>query len=111
MFFQYRFPMSGLCLRRRRLDTPLRLFTRKDIATLGGILNQQMYMVVFPVHLYKHRFKITAHPGEDPLKTLKSITVEYMSSILGNENKMNMHLENTMPSAPSFLVYDHRPKK
>ena len=36
MFFQYLLAMSGRSFRNRRLDTPLRLFTRFDTATLGG---------------------------------------------------------------------------
>jgi hypothetical protein len=34
--FQYRFWRSGRSLRSKRLDTPLRLFTRFETATLGG---------------------------------------------------------------------------
>ena len=36
MFFQYLLAISGRSLRSSRLDTPLRLFTKFDTATLGG---------------------------------------------------------------------------
>ena len=36
MFFQYLFSMSGRCFLRSLEETPLRLFTRVEMATFGG---------------------------------------------------------------------------
>lgn len=36
MFFQYRSAMSGRSFRSSLLETPFRLFTSADTATLGG---------------------------------------------------------------------------
>jgi predicted dehydrogenase len=59
--------MSVLSLRSRRLDTPLRLFTRFDTATFGGYstVHQQVHVIVLAVHFDQLRLEVGAYLGKD----------------------------------------------
>ena len=45
--------LGYLLCRIMRLDTPLRLFTKVETETLGGVVHQQMNVVVFPDELHE----------------------------------------------------------
>ena len=69
-----------------------------------------MHMIVFAVHFNKGSLKIIANIREDISQAIKSIPVKYTFSILGNKDKMNMHLKNAVSSMSNFLAHIHRPK-
>ena len=66
-------------------------------------------MIVSTVHFNKGSLKIIANIREDIAQAIESIPVKYASSILGNKDKVNMHLKNAVSSMPNFLAYIHRP--
>ena len=66
-------------------------------------------MVVFAVHTNKLGFKSSANFGEDSAKSFDRITVKYPSSILGDEDQMNVQLENAMSTVSDFTCNEHRP--
>jgi len=55
-------------------------------------------VVVFAIHTNKLGFKVTANFLEDGSESLNSIVVKYPSSILGDEDQMNVQLKNAMPT-------------
>lgn len=65
---------------------------------LGWIVHKQVNVVVFAIHTNKLGFKVTANFLEDGSESLNSIAVKYPSSILGDEDQMNVQLKNAMPT-------------
>ena len=76
---------------------------------LGRVLDQQMYIIVFAVHLDQLSLEIGADIGEDGAQPIDGVAIEHLAAILRHKDQMDMHLKNTVPSAPNIVVYAHRP--
>jgi hypothetical protein len=55
-------------------------------------------VVVFAIHTNKLGFKVTGKFLEDGSESFNGIAVKYPSSILGDEDQMNVQLKNAMPT-------------
>lgn len=75
---------------------------------LGRIVHKQVNMVVCAVQANKSCFKIDTNFGEDNAKSFDGATVKYPSSILSNEDQMDVQLKHTMPTASDFTCDGHK---
>ncbi len=66
-------------------------------------------MVALAVHLDELRLEVSAHLGKQFAQAVDSLLVEYFVAILRHKDQMNVHIKNTMPSAPNVVVFFHRP--
>ena len=87
--------MSWRCWRSKRLETPLRLFASEETATLGGILHEQVHVVVFAVHLHPRGVRVRADVGEDAAQEVDSLCVETHGGDTLLRRQMRMNVENT----------------
>lgn len=67
-------------------------------------------MVVLAVELHQLCFEVPAHAVKDGAKIIQYFACEDISAVFCDENQMNMHLEDTMPSGAYFLRLTHRTK-
>lgn len=75
-----------------------------DRATLG-VVDQQMYMIVFAVELYSLGIKIFADACENQLHGIEMFFLEYIAPILCYEYQMNMKGKYTMPCVAQIAIY------
>lgn len=61
-----------------------------------------MNVVGLAVHFNELRFKICTDLLKVISKSSKSVVVEDRTTVFGDEDQMNMHLENTMPTVSDF---------
>jgi len=60
------------------------------------IVHQQVNVVVFAVHLNQFCLEIGADLGKDGAQSVDGISVQHPMSILGDEDQVNVELENAM---------------
>ena len=71
--------------RSKRLDTPLRLVTSADTATLSGYFTSEVHTVSFALSLYQPSLESLAQLGEDRLQPHDGVAVEDLAPVLGDE--------------------------
>src|SRR5690606_10362386 len=76
---------------------------------LGRVLDQQMHVIVFAIHLDQFSLEIGADLGEDGAQPVDSISIEHSAAILRYKDQMDMHLKNAVSSMPNIVVVAHRP--
>jgi len=76
---------------------------------LRRILDQQVDVVVFSVHLDKFSLKVRANPGEQYTKSVDGVSVKYSGSILCDEDQMDVHCEDAVCLPVEILTLCHRP--
>ena len=96
--------MSGRRCRSMWEDTPLRLSTKPEIATLGG-LNQQMHMIVLAIAGTQLGAKVCADLGEDIPKRFDRRAVENTSSVFRYKDQMNVHHKNVGSTTPYITLF------
>ena len=57
---------------------------------LGRILDEQVNVVILAIHLDKFCLEVSANFGEQPLKSLDSISIEYAMPILCDEDQVSV---------------------
>ena len=67
-------------------------------------------MVVLAVHLDQLGCEARAHLAKHLAQARQGVAVEYLAPILRHEDQMDVHRENTVPTAPYFVAAPHRPK-
>ena len=73
------------------------------------IVDKQMHVVVFSVHLDQVRFEVVANACEDGLHFGQDIVCEDTSAVFCHEDQMHMHLEDAMPAGSYIFTCIHRP--
>ena len=63
---------------------------------LRWVIDEQVYVFGFAVHLDQLRPEVSANFVEDNFKPLGSVSVKYLSSILCDEDQMNVQRTNTV---------------
>ena len=77
---------------------------------LGRIVYQQVNVIVLTVHRDKLSGKVTTDLLEDGAESLQGIAVKYSSAVLGDEDQVDMHLENAMSTVSNVACNWHRPR-
>ena len=65
---------------------------------LGGIVDQQVNVVMFAVELHQFSLKVLADAGQDGVHGLQVLLPEHIAPVLGNEYQMHMQDKDTVPS-------------
>jgi hypothetical protein len=68
-----------------------------------------MNVVYLAIHLDQLGLEILAHFVEDQFQPMESVGVKGLFAILGDEDQVNVELENTMSTAPNITRQLHRP--
>ena len=68
-----------------------------------------MNVITFAIELDNLRFKIIADVLKDLLHAKKDCFRKDMATIFGDEDQMNMHVENTVAAGTNFICFCHRP--
>lgn len=66
-------------------------------------------MVMLAVEFNQLRLKVGADTGKDTTQVVDHFFGEYATTVFCNKDQVNVHLENTMPPVPYFVVFLHRP--
>ena len=77
---------------------------------LGRIVQEQVNVIVFAVHSHQLGCKVTTDLLEDGAESLQGIAVKYSSAVLGDEDQVDMHLENAMSTVSNVACNWHRPR-
>ena len=70
---------------------------------LRWVADKQVNVVVFAVHLNQFCPEVDRDLGKDGAKPVDSVAVQYLISILCNEDQMNMKLENTVSTVSNLI--------
>ena len=62
---------------------------------LGRILDEQVNVVILAIHLDKFCLEVSANFGEQPLKSLDSISIEYSMPRRCDDDQVYVHCEDT----------------
>ena len=69
---------------------------------LRWVIDKQMDVFGFAVHLNQLGFKIKADLLKHHFQALDGVSIKYLSSILGDEDQVNVEQENAMPAVSDF---------
>lgn len=67
-------------------------------------------MVIFTIHLDQLRVKVGTRRSKDGAQPVDGVGIEHVAPIFRHKNQVDMHIENTVPSASNVIVFCHRPK-
>lgn len=67
------------------------------------VVNEQMHVFGFAVYLNQLRLEVGANLVEDDFEPLDCVSVKYFSSVLCDEDQMNMQCENAMPAVSNVF--------
>ena len=88
---------------------PFQAVDQRRYRVLGWVVHQQMNVVYLAIHLDQLGLEILAHFVEDQFQPMESVGVKGLFAILGDEDQVNVELENTMSTAPNITRQLHRP--
>ncbi len=66
-------------------------------------------MVVFTVEFHQFRLKISTDSRKEATQVINHFFGKHTTAVFGYKDQVNVHLENTMPTVPYFVVFFHRP--
>ena len=101
---------SGNSCRSRGEDTPLRLFTSLDSATLGGKFTSRCTWFASPLNSASSRLEVRAHVPHDLLHAGPGARGEHRVPVLGHEDQMGVQDEDTVPASAYVPVTGHEAK-
>lgn len=77
---------------------------------LRWIVNEQVNVFGFAVHVDQSRLEVGAYFLEDNFEPLDGVSVKYVSAILCDEDQVDMQCGNAMPAATNIVEQQHRPR-
>lgn len=69
-----------------------------------------MDMIVLAIHLDQLLREICVGIGKYGTLPVDGVSVEHSATIFRHKDKMDVHLENVVPSASGIVVISHRPR-
>ncbi len=66
-------------------------------------------MVILPIELHQFCLEIGTDLGKDTPQVVDHFLGEHFAAVFCHKDKMNVHLENTMPPMTNIVVFSHRP--
>jgi hypothetical protein len=73
----------------------------------GRIFHEQVYLVVFAVHLHPRDVRIRADVGADAAQDVDSLCVKHTAAMLCYEDPMHVQLENAVSAVPDVAFIAH----
>ena len=68
-------------------------------------MNQQMYVIGFPIKFDEIGLKVGAYDPEDPMQFVQSVPIENALPVPRDKYQMGMQVENHMPSSIKFRLF------
>ena len=100
--FRQRPAISGRKLRRRRLETPLRLLASLWDGHLRRIADERMRMAVLAVASVKAGAEVRADFREDAAQVLHGRFRQHVPAAFRDEDRMDVEREEVVPSGAAF---------
>ncbi len=76
---------------------------------LWRVVNQQVDVIILPVHLNQFSIEILTHAGKDRPEVDKRCLGEHLTTVFCDKDQMDVHRENAVPSGAIAVVICHRP--
>src|SRR6266568_983777 len=73
------------------------------------VFNQQMHVVIFPVTLNQDCLKVLADLCKEVAQSLMGNSSQHFPAVLGDEDQVDMELENAVSACTKFVCICHRP--
>ena len=82
-------------------ELPLRLLTRWESATFGGVGREQVHMVLGSVELGQGRPEVRTHLRHELFASVEHLRVEHATAVLGGEHQVGVQVVHDAATEPS----------
>lgn len=88
---------------------PFKAIDQRRDGDLGGVVHQEVDVVILAVEFHEFSLEVGTHPGEDLAQVIEDFPGKDIAAIFGQEDQVYMHQENTVPAVSNVIALAHRP--